>query len=155
MKKAQMEVFGLAMVVILIFIGIVMVVMFYKPSSTDDLRAAYSDEVIAQNMIAATFSLNTTCALDMEELAKNCHLENSYLCDGEYACEYFTKAISNIFNNTLKVWKKPYNFVIEETDIEISYGNCSTYKKIPGKHNIPLYPEGSGSITAFLYICRS
>jgi len=154
-KKAQMEVFGLAMVVILIFIGMVLVVVLYKPSSSSDLRAAYSDEVIAQNMITAMFNLNTTCSLDMEELAKNCHLSNSYLCDGKYACEYFQDIASNIFENTLEVWKEPYTFEIEETPIQLSYGNCSTYKKVPGTHHIPLSPQGQGSITAFLYICRS
>ena len=90
----------------------------------------------------------------MEELAKNCHLSNSYRCNGELACDYFTEISSRIFENTLEVWKESYTFYVEETPIELSGGNCSTYNKVPGKKHIPLSPQGSGSIKAFLYICR-
>jgi len=154
-KKAQMEVFGLAIVVILIFIGIVFVIKFYKPASTEDIKSKYVDEVIAQNMLTSIFSLNTTCSLDMAELAKDCYLDGSYLCGSKRSCEYVNDTISNILENTLEEWKKPYEFYISGTDINKTYGNCSRLKKVPGQYIISLYPEKKGSVTARLDICRS
>jgi hypothetical protein len=158
-KRAQMEVFGLAMVVILIFIGMVFAMRFFQPRSTEDMKDTYTDEVIAQNMVTAIFNLNTTCALDMAELAKDCRIRNQYECriDGEYvkSCAYVNKTISNILENTLEKWKKPYEFSISGTDINLKYGDCSRLKKVSGTQLISLYPEGSGSILVSLDIFRS
>ncbi len=154
-KKAQMEVFGLAIVVILIFIGIVFIIKFYKPASTEEIKSKYVDEVLAQNMVTIIFSLNTTCSLDMSELAKDCYLGGDYLCKDRYSCKYVNDTISRILENTLEEWEKPYEFYISGTNIKRSYGNCSKLKKVPGQFIISLYPEEKGSIIARLDICRS
>lgn len=152
--KAQMEVFGLVIVVILIFIGILFIMKFYKPASTEDIRAKYTDEVIAQNMLTSILNLNTTCKLDMEGLARDCYLGGEYFCDGVRSCKYVNDTISKILENTLEEWKKPYEFKITKTDISKNYGNCSQLKKVPGQYIISLHPE-QGSIIALLYVCRS
>ncbi len=154
MKKAQMEVFGLAIVVILIFIGMIFAFRFFNPASTDDVKSRYVDEVIAQSMLTSMFSINTTCSLDMTELAKDCSIRNSYYCDGVLSCEYLDETIGNILSNTLEVWRKPYEFTISGTEIDKKYGDCSRLKKVPGTYHISLYPE-AGSITATLTICRN
>ncbi len=154
-KKAQMEVFGLAIVVILIFMGIVFVIKFYKPASTEEIKSKYVDEVIAQNMLSTLFNLNTTCSLDMSELAKDCYFGGEYICESTRSCKYVNDTISNILENTLEEWKKPYEFKITKTNINKTYGNCSKLKKVAGQYIITLYPEEQGTITALLYICRS
>jgi len=155
MKKAQMEIFGLAIVVILVFIGMLFIFKFYRPGSTEDIKTRYTDEVIAQNMLTSIFSLNTTCTLDMAELTKNCYLEGDYICNGVRSCKYVNETIANILENTLEEWNKPYEFKVTKTGIYKNYGNCSNLKKIPGQYIISLYPEEEGTIMALLYICRS
>ena len=157
MKKAQTEVFGLAVVVILIFIGIYFLTVFYKPTSGIDERIKYVDSVIAQNMLNSMLKLNTTCNLGMEDLIKDCYLSKKegndpWNCDGKASCVYVEKTVSNILKNTLEKWNKAYNFSIEGTGIEKTYGSCEA-GVTPGSQPLPL-SDGT-NIKVILNICRS
>jgi len=155
-KKAQTEAFGLAIVVILIFMGLFFVIKFQPKSAAQDERIKYTDQVIAQNMLTSILGLNTTCTLGMSDLIKDCYKSktlgtDAWICDGKPSCEYVSKVSSNILKNTLEIWNKNYYFEIKGTGIKKEYGTCLG-EITPGSQPLPL-SDGT-SVEVILNICR-
>lgn len=156
MKKAQMEAFGLAIVVILIVMGIYFMTIFYKPASYSDERITYMDEVIAQRIVFDMFKLNTTCGWRMDDLVIDCYLSKTqgyeqWICDGVRSCDYIDEVVDNILKNTLEPKNKYYNFSIQGTGISKSFGICE------GERTTELKPFADIGISfyASLSICRN
>ena len=160
MRKSQMEMFGLAIVVILVFIGMLFLIMFYaRAPDTLSAKEKYNDQVLAQNLLTAMFKLNTTCSLGIQDMVRDCYLyrgtDQLYKCDNIDSCSYTQRIFDNVLENTLVVWNKPFMMNITgERGLVYSKSNLECLESVPGFHYISLYPEVTGTIETRLDVCR-
>ena len=160
MKKAQMEMFGLAVIVILVFIGMIFLMMvFARMPDTLAAKEKYTDQTLAQNLLTATFKLNTTCSLGIPEIVKDCYLykgtDKIYKCDDLTSCEYTKNIFDYVINNTLVSWNRAFVMNISSEGTTVYSNNYLLCKEsIPAFLYVSLYPEYSGTIDIRLDVCR-
>ena len=113
MKHAQMEIMGLAIIVILLVLGMLFVIgVIIEPS--EDLRASYTYEKIASNSLNSLLKTSSGClGLDIRGLLRDCGGERVVDCKGDGmpdSCETADFIISKIFNETITSLNKKYYF---------------------------------------------
>lgn len=141
-KKGQMELLGIAVIVVFLALGIYFVVRFNILKEPGETKKIYTQSEIASNMLSA---LVATTAVDcgnikMLELIIDCadyySINGSNICrtanNKNATCEYMNYTISRIFNQTLDTWGKNYIFNIT-TEAGPVYSmksqNCSGNKR--------------------------
>jgi hypothetical protein len=160
MKKAQMEIFGLAVVVILVFIGMIMLLNVYmKTPTVYEQKEQYGDQTLAQNLLDMLFGLNTTCSLGFGDLIKDCYLysgkpDQIYMCEGIDSCTYISGVLNNSLNRTFVQWNKPFMMnVYGDKGPVYQYATYQCDESVRSEMEIPLYPELSGTMTAAIDVC--
>ena len=161
MKKAQMEILGLAVVVVIILVAAVFAVRFGFNKPTN-YRTDFLSSEIASNMLN-TFLKTTAkdCSLTMTEMLRDCAQGNSLCClncdgsetDRVYSCKYAESTASEIFSKTLDKWNMKYEF-LAYADVNlplIKLGNKCSGEKESSTWPIPI---SAGSMYVKLDICR-
>ena len=163
MKKAQTEILGLAIVVVLVVIATVLVVRFgFK--QTEDVRSSFTNSEEASNFLNTFLktSAKDCRQLSMTELLQDCAQGNGLICDNlEDSCAFVKSAANTIFLGTLGAEKKKYgflacsNFNVKEIKCDstplVEVGSpCPAQKKL----KIFPIPINSGTIYAKLEICN-
>ena len=116
-KKAQMEILGLAIVVVLILVATIFVVRNLLLKAPTQYRKSFIVKEIADNTVN-TF-LGTTafeCShLSMTELLKDCAQvggENGIRCENNhYSCKYVNETAKTVFGKTLVKWNMNFEFL--------------------------------------------
>ncbi len=178
-RKAQTEMLGIAIVVILISIGILFIVSnSLRSSGETSSKQEFSEKQLATNILASMLSTSTTCQNDrISTLLIDCG--NCYgtggcrLCDGDVmgvsipppglpVCEYLDLTIEIMLNETLQKWNKKYEFkaytsesdvqvhVVHEIDECLSGGGTGLRYIQKDSYYLPLYP---GTMTVELGLC--
>lgn len=114
MKKAQMEILGLAIVVVLILVATIFVVRFLALKTPADYRKGFVSSELASNMLN-TF-LKTTAGdcsrLTMTELLQDCAQGRGITCsNGQDPCRFVELTARNIFEKTFDRWNMNYEFL--------------------------------------------
>jgi hypothetical protein len=129
MKKAQAEIVGITIVMVLIMLGIVFVIRFVILPQDENIRAIYDRTQMASNFIDTFANTNTDCnELTMTELIQNC-AENyddtdfQYLCPNTAAlcpdcrsCEFLNTSLGYILENSLNKINVRYDLFICKWD---------------------------------------
>jgi len=112
MKKSQMEIMGLAIIVILLTLGVLFVIQFVVLKEPSDVKKTFTKTQIAANMLNSI--LKTTSkecyGNTMTQLLQDCANYNEnpaglIICEnGIDSCEYANSTIEYIFDNTLVEW---------------------------------------------------
>ncbi len=134
-KKAQTEIFGLVVIVILLAIGLLFAVIILTKTPTREVQR------VKESVQAANF-LNTIMGTTSQgcskrsarELLQNCALATSdwigaTQCEnGQNTCELLQSMTSRMLNQTLGKWGKNYEFYMNGTEaveqIKIESGLC-------------------------------
>tara|TARA_B100000315_G_scaffold215748_1_gene215232 strand:+ start:25 stop:462 length:438 start_codon:yes stop_codon:yes gene_type:complete len=122
MKKAQTEIIGLVVIVILF---IVIAVIFVKLSTAPKSKSVIKESVEVSNLLNAVVKL-TPCKEDKElsslsDIIAEC--ENQQYCN-ENCKEYIEKQVNNVMSSALDK-KKSYNMIITKRgDTFIEQGDC-------------------------------
>jgi len=124
MKKAQTEIMGLVMIVVLITLILLFVVKFVVINQPKETRKEFIDERLASNTLNVLLSTTTECnKAAIGELIKDCveyYPDGSIICeDTSYSCNYVKEIVKNILEESLGVMDKEYRFSVEDSDIEI------------------------------------
>ncbi len=158
MRKGQMEIIGLAIVIVIILIGTVIALrflVFKKPEST---RASFVSAELASNTIN-TF-LETTAVecskVKMEELIQDCAQGTERICSNEKgACEFLRDAADEIFTKTFKKWKTKYKFLVyvnsEYPFVDLESGCTEQQEKISETFFVPVT---AATVSVKLDICK-
>jgi len=122
-KKAQMEIIGLMVIVILITLAMLFMVKFGM--SKDNYKKTYTSELLVSSTIGAitktTTDLNDGCgSLSFEkDLLDDCASNSgeydsvySHHCDGKNSCDFLQDRVTKILNETLGNWSKRYEFIV-------------------------------------------
>jgi len=122
--KAQMELLGLAIIIILVSLGMLFVVRFALMSPVDDIKKEYTYTEMASNELNAILKSTTMdCkGTDLTELLQDCAISENIMCEnGERSCKYANDTIYYILNATLTQWKKTYAFNVSVNGVELIY----------------------------------
>ena len=105
MKKAQMEIMGLAIVVVLLVLGMLFMVKFVLFKPTESYRSEYTTTQLAANMINAILNTNTKCNdISISELLQDAAKDVPRIsdCPDPYTSgDYVEEAVIELLNNTL------------------------------------------------------
>ena len=134
MNKAQMEIFGLVIIVILLALGLLFTIIILTKNPTTETQHVKSS-IQAANFLNTIMS---TTAQDcnkrsVRELLQTCALSETTCEDGSTTCALAEKIISTMLQRTFGKLNKDYEFKITGTptlsQIHIKNGPCTGEKE--------------------------
>lgn len=120
MKKAQMEILGFAIVVVLILVATTFVVRFLVLKAPTDYRKGFVSSELASNMLNTFLRTGAVeCSqLTMTELLQDCAQSGGgegfgvVTCgNGDDSCKFVKSSAAKIFEDTLGKWGVKYQFL--------------------------------------------
>lgn len=154
-KKAQMEVLGLAVIVILMSLGMLFIVKFVILDPSTNTKASYTHTQMASNTLNSLLKTTTPCqGTDVTVLLKDYVTSARIQCENGTSGEQLEEIFDTVFNQTLDTWKKNYLFTVYMGDDYYfinENGNCTglTQKQ---SETFPL-PTERGTLFLTLDIC--
>ncbi|MBI4142146.1 hypothetical protein HY484_04425 [Candidatus Woesearchaeota archaeon] len=127
-NKAQMEIMGLAIIILLIGVGLLFALQYSlkKPMTTVQKT---KESILAANFLTTLLNTNTECNNRMiKELLQDCVLGRPIDCGGQKPCEFAKEKIDFVLDNSLKQWNKRYDFTIEGSDATKAITSSSTQR---------------------------
>lgn len=151
-RKAQTEIIGLVIVIILIILGISFATRFI--SGPTDYKKQFTQTEIASNTLNALLKTTSNCnELSMTELLQACAENPGLICgNGQNSCEHFILVTQQIFSKTLEKWSIDYEFKVfqEKENPLFALGEICIGDKKSELFPIPL---PSGALFVKLDIC--
>ena len=155
MKKAQTEIMGLAIVVILLVLGMTFVIRFMIDKEPIDFKKRYTQAEIASNMLN-TFLKSTSrdCnELSMTELLQDCSHTKSIICqNGMLSCDYVEDTAQEVFGKTLETWNFDYELRVFR-DIANPIFTLGLACPLSKKSKTFFIPTSSGTLSVILDVC--
>lgn len=156
--KAQMEIMGLAVIVVLVTVGLFLFVSFTlnKPKPTID--TTYQYDQLSASFVDAFLRTNVPgCPLRLGELMRDCELNNQ-ACGGYASCTLVEQVSERILNDTLLKRGVAYIFNVEypmKPRLALSGNNCTlekdTYPSTPFTVRLHPFP---GDVVVWLDVCK-
>lgn len=143
-KKSQMEIMGLAIVIVLVILGMLFVVKFVMNREPPKFRAEFTQTQLASNMLNTFLKSNSKDCSDMSitELLQSC-AQTEILCDNnQLSCAYVETAAGYVFSKTLEEWNLKYHFLvyIPNQNSIINLGTADLTTGCPGEKKSKIYP---------------
>lgn len=112
MKKGQMEIMGLVVIVLLITVGMFFVIKFVVFGEEEQTLKGYAQTQSAANFLSTLRKTTTTCDnLDIEQLIQTCITNSQKVCEGKLVCNYVEQEVGYLLDNTIVAWgNRPYYF---------------------------------------------
>lgn len=157
-KKGQMEILGLAIVVILLTLGVLFFIRFALSEKPSELKQSYEQTEMASNMINTMLRLDTECrGKSMTELMQSCASTIEINCgNGVMACEYLDNVVDEIMANTLESWGLEYQFSVWIEDGEYLVDKISSAEACQGEKESKSFfiPLQTTTISLKLDLCN-
>ncbi len=118
MKKSQFELFGLAIVIVIIIMATLFVVVLYLNKKPSETRKSFAESELASGMINTLINIEVSeqgCPkMKMSDLIRMCSSEGtssavSSVCTGKTACKAAEDVILRIFPATIEKWTASEN----------------------------------------------
>ena len=158
MRKGQMEIIGLAVVVVIILIAMLIAVRFLAFKKPDSARAGFVSAELASNTINTFLEIAAVeCSkAKMSELIQDCAQGTERICsNGKGACEFVRNAADEIFTKTFKKWKTKYKFIvyvdINSPFVDLESGCTANQEKVSETFFVPVT---SATVSVRLDICK-
>lgn len=122
-KKAQMEIMGLVIIVILIALGLLFAIKFFVFKEPSNVKQKFVYEEQTSNMLSAMLKTNVCKGKEtIESLLVDCAEGETIVCnDGKTSCENAIEMIGNIFEKTLEgPWQQDYEFSVKKNGVQIT-----------------------------------
>jgi hypothetical protein len=164
MSKAQMEIFGLVIIVILLAIGLLFAIVILTKTPTREVERV-KESVQAANFLNTILGTTSTCGKrTVRELIQNCAVASwsngiwvgAAPCDETDTCTVAKTMIKNMLNQTLGKWGKDYKFYMNGTEA-VEQIVIGTDNPCQGEREGSTRPEKIRTgldITVTLHICR-
>lgn len=149
-KRAQMEILGLAIVVVLVILGMLFVIKFMSLQEPGNLRQPVVQSQTAASYITAYLKTNVPdCrGLTVTDLLQDCAVGGGITCeDGSDSCRKAEEVAEEVFSRTFEVWRQPYYFVafMDEGSPLVELG-----EQCPGERRTRQFPLPTGVDTMFV-----
>jgi hypothetical protein len=166
MRKAQMEIIGLAFVVILISLGLLIYIRLQVGKGTTTIKKTFTESQKAANLLNTVLKTNTYCnGATISTLLQNCaeNPSSRIKCDTLDSCEFSSQTMAYIFNHSMEVWENEYTLsaCLWNSNIQecAPHGELFTiydgYSVCPGQRESAsqFIPTSSGNLKIWLDIC--
>lgn len=158
-RRAQLEIMGLMIVIVLIIIGILFAIRFVITKPVAETKQEYTRSQLTSNFgIALLQSTTQNCrGIDITELLTDCAEFEAITCgDGQRSCDYADDAISLILNETLDEWRVKYHvsaFTQPQFPL-VNFSSRGCRDNVPGNSEEFFLPTDVGLLTFKVFICR-
>lgn len=141
-SKGQLEIFGLAIVVILIALAFLFAVQFFLLRPGTDAIQPAKEGALAANFLNSVLGVTTDCyGRNIKELLQDCALSGVLQCPGDVnACLYSKQELQQMLDSSLEVWKKSYLFTVKGMPDELSIGSACSGEKEYKQHPVVVRP---------------
>ena len=155
MRKAQTEIMGLIVIVILLTLGMFLIITFQASKPKPEIKKSFEDDQLASNFLLSFLKTGACGKNTMENMIQDCAVERKITCGGMDSCKYINETAKIILNKTMDEWSKKYSFDIEGTSEEIKFENsCNrTLEGDSAFQPISLYPY-PGTVVLNIYLCE-
>ena len=167
MKRAQSEIIGLVIIVVIATLGFLFyLISITGESSTDsgqELYDEYTSNEVATSMIQSLLNTHSPeCQATYEDMLKDCGRgANTLNCQNQDVCEVVEDMTTEILEDSLDIWAGPYMLQVIYREDDAANFNQSQFdcgpqtvgRGAPGVFLIPYYPI-SGTARVELVICR-
>lgn len=155
MRKGQMEILGLAVIVVLILMGVLFAIQFVLKAPGTQIAQQYKESQLAAGLLTTMLGTTSECrGASVTELLQDCSVFTSLNCPRGTSCQEAQYAIDTMLSGTLQQWKRAYRFKIKGAynaeQIAASWGDCSG--EIESNTN-PV-PTTVGTLQVTLDLCR-
>ena len=165
-KRGQMEMLGLAIIMVIVLLGILIALRFFFLVTPVDPTKNARDVQLGANLIDTMLETTMGCNdVKLSVLLRDCNQGGAITCrgfsptDGDMtSCVYATEAVTYLLNSTLGTWKRDYEFEIEGTSnpgllgvksSSLTTGCTGSFQKITRPR-----PIGGSTITLVLKLCQ-
>ena len=130
LNKAQMEIFGLVIIVILISIGLLFAIVILTKEPSREVQRVKESVQAANFLNTIVWTTSLGCGKrTVKGLLQDCSLTNSFCDDGlTHTCDLAHEMIVTMLDTTLGEWGKNYKFYINGTQnvehITAEAGTC-------------------------------
>jgi hypothetical protein len=161
MRKAQTEIIGvMVIVIILVIAGIFMIKM--RMSSQTVPSSSYLDPELSQGFLNALLETNTDLSMPVKTIIVSCYENTHYRCrrtSTGNCCEYARRLMSNALQATLGEWNRNYLLTVKGPNGLPIISNipenskCTQFTEMeePGTRSLP---TSNGDIELKLEICK-
>ena len=127
-KKSQLELLGLAIVIVLILIAIIFIAKFFLLKPPSQIRKDFVKSELAESMVQAMLDTNIEGAgcdyLDYGDLIIDCAGQDGNICNSQPSCGRLKDSLlENLFANTLEHWNVNYQLIVATNGADISDKN--------------------------------
>lgn len=153
-KKAQMEILGLAIIVVLIILGVLFGIMVLRKKAPE-LRQEFEQKTLAVNYINTLLGTTTDCyKVTFRELIQDCAQGGSMQCSEGNSCIYTRTKFIEILQQTLTKRKQDYVLTLTGPG-DVNTITQGSLQKCTGevKPGIQYIPTSSGTVTIKLDLC--
>ncbi|MFC1648982.1 hypothetical protein ACFL1B_06035 [Nanoarchaeota archaeon] len=173
MKKAQIEMVGLIVIVIIagLIMAFALVYMYQKADYQPTTVERYGESVVSKNFVSVLAQTEVPdCRMDFQSIVRDCtstfnpdpalDLEDQgkpACFNQDTTCLYMVTVSNQILADTIEKWGMEYRLKIESpNDVVYETGSCTDNdeKESPGAYMIPLFPM-PGQATIILEVCRT
>jgi hypothetical protein len=163
MKKAQIEIVGLLVIVIIVSIVLFFGLLFSSTDSEDPAQTEFFDLQVASSTMPAIMESSSGCKdasdnhLSIKDLIDICLANPSFICEGDDVCEYVNNTIDKNLNDSLTNWGLSYTVNISMQDISDSLflkdvDSCSS-RRSNFISELLVVPTSRGTVIANLKLC--
>lgn len=166
-RKAQFEIMGLMIVVILLIVGVLFAIKFVVLKKPPETRQTFSRTQLASNLgIALMSSTTADCrGTAIRDLLIDCaewpEAGGTITCgDGRMSCEYVQETVGQLLEDTLDVWQRKYYVIAgtskhpEDRIVEVYHEDCAPDSPAPGESESFFLPTNRGMLTLKVFICE-
>ena len=153
-RRAQMEILGLAIIVVLIMMGVLFAIQFVLKAPSEELAQDYERSELAASLLTTMLGTTTNCRqATVTELLQDCARSQRISCPGS-SCDEVGFALEEMLDGTLKVWRQDYRFSIsggtrEIEDLKFNRGTCTG--ELESSTNV--IPTAGGALQVKLDLC--
>ncbi len=161
-KKSQMELLGLAIVVVLLIIGTLFMIGFLVHKKPDTSRREFVDDARAAALVNALLAThlpeNTPCeTLKFSDGVSACAEGRTLFCVTSIEiCDYMKEQTRAVFAKTFDEWNAKYSFTVEQGgNTKISSGNydCDDINVARKIQHVQPLPTKVGTANIRLVLC--
>ena len=130
-RRAQMEILGLAIIVVLVMMGVLFAIQFVLRAPSQEIAQEYERSELASSLLTTILGTTTECRqASVTELLQDCARFTRISCPPRgNSCAELDFVIEKMLDGTLETWRQDYNFSISGSTntnaIKFERGNCT------------------------------